>query len=167
VLRPSRIGLVLLFFSFAGCGEQGSYQLHWTLGCAKIGELTPACQIQSARDCSRAGLDALEVLAVHSPTDTPTRTQLACYAPGEGPTGRGPGLDEGRVSLQVYGISPGGQRLIGPIPAEAEIPGSGFAAVEINLPLPAQCGDGVDNDGDGLVDLHDPGCQDVADTSEE
>ncbi len=161
------LSVSLIALSLAACGGQGSYQLHWTLGCAAAGDTSPACQITSPRDCSRAGLDALEVLLTRAPTDTPIRTQLACYTPGEGPYGRGPGLDEGKASLQIYGLTPGGQRLVGPIPAEAVIPESGFVPVEINLPAPLACGDGVDNDGDGLVDLHDPGCKDVADASEE
>ena len=159
--------MLCLVLSLSACGGQGSFQLHWTLGCATVGDTTPACQITNALDCSRVGLDALEVLVRRAPTDTPTRTQLACYAPGEGPLGRGPGLDAGKVSLEVYGITPGGQRLVGPIFADATIPDAGFVAVEINLPIPPACGDGVDNDGDGLVDLHDPSCKDAAGTSEE
>lgn len=33
-------------------------------------------------------------------------------------------------------------------------------------PPPAQCADGLDNDGDGVVDLADPGCADVSDDDE-
>lgn len=33
-------------------------------------------------------------------------------------------------------------------------------------PPPAACADSLDNDGDGLVDLNDPGCVDAADTDE-
>jgi len=32
--------------------------------------------------------------------------------------------------------------------------------------MPAACGDGIDNDGDGLTDLADPGCTDSADNDE-
>ena len=36
------------------------------------------------------------------------------------------------------------------------------------LPLPpaSQCGDGIDNDADGLIDLDDPGCSDISDNNE-
>ena len=43
---------------------------------------------------------------------------------------------------------------------------------EVPPPLPpppppaAQCADGADNDGDGMVDLNDPGCTDAADNDE-
>lgn len=35
-----------------------------------------------------------------------------------------------------------------------------------STPPPAQCADGQDNDGDGLVDLNDPGCSSSSDTDE-
>jgi hypothetical protein len=35
-----------------------------------------------------------------------------------------------------------------------------------STPSPAQCGDGVDNDGDGQIDLSDPGCTSSTDTDE-
>ena len=35
-----------------------------------------------------------------------------------------------------------------------------------NNPPPAACADGSDNDGDGLVDLSDPGCSSSSDTDE-
>ena len=41
----------------------------------------------------------------------------------------------------------------------------GFCADRDEQPLPA-CSDGLDNDGDGLVDLEDPGCENAEDTSE-
>ena len=33
-------------------------------------------------------------------------------------------------------------------------------------PLPAQCADGIDNDGDGLIDMADPGCTSPSDNDE-
>ncbi|MEJ2500678.1 MAG: multiheme c-type cytochrome [Campylobacterales bacterium] len=43
--------------------------------------------------------------------------------------------------------------------ASLTVSGSGSVA-------PAACDDGIDNDGDGLVDLEDPGCTDVSDNNE-
>jgi len=34
------------------------------------------------------------------------------------------------------------------------------------VPLPPQCSDGIDNDGDGRIDADDPGCADAADLDE-
>lgn len=33
--------------------------------------------------------------------------------------------------------------------------------------MPFPCGDGLDNDGDGLIDLDDPDCDDTADIAEQ
>ncbi|NIR40560.1 MAG: hypothetical protein GWN73_34105, partial [Actinobacteria bacterium] len=41
-----------------------------------------------------------------------------------------------------------------------------FSLVFSQPPVTTACADGVDNDGDGLVDLDDPGCQDALDDSE-
>jgi hypothetical protein len=41
-----------------------------------------------------------------------------------------------------------------------------FVVGEFTPPPPTQCDDGVDNDGDGLIDLNDPGCDDAADDDE-
>jgi hypothetical protein len=150
--------------ALAGCGGKGSYELHWTIGCASA--TSAACQVASARDCSRAGLDALEVVERRG-SEGPTRTQLACWSAGEGAVGRGPGLDEGALRLEVFGLTPGGQRLTGPVTLDVIIPATGLVRAEVDLPRPAACHDGVDNDGDGLIDLHDVDCKDATDTSEE
>jgi len=42
----------------------------------------------------------------------------------------------------------------------------GFCANGDNAPMSYQCGDGIDNDGDGLVDLQDPGCDNAEDNDE-
>jgi hypothetical protein len=41
-----------------------------------------------------------------------------------------------------------------------------FSLVWTTTPQAAACGDGVDNDGDGLVDDADPGCENTQDASE-
>ena len=43
---------------------------------------------------------------------------------------------------------------------------SGPLQVRVAGTPPGACADGIDNDGDGLVDLADPGCANAADTSE-
>ena len=42
----------------------------------------------------------------------------------------------------------------------------GFCAKRDQKPPTYQCNDGIDNDGDGLVDLNDPGCADAEDNDE-
>jgi len=41
-----------------------------------------------------------------------------------------------------------------------------FTLIISQLVIPPQCDDGIDNDGDGLIDLADPGCVDVNDDDE-
>jgi hypothetical protein len=153
--------IVLLPLGLVACGEAGSYELTWTIGC-ETGE-DPACAVVSIRDCSRRGLDSIEVIALQ---DGEQRAIFPCFSPDDGPVGRGPGLDSGSVQLDVYGLAADGVRLTGPAAVTAEIPESGLVPVEVNLPEPAACADGVDNDGDGLVDLMDPGCLDNKDADE-
>ena len=85
---------------------------------------------------------------------------------GAANTGRGPGLAVGPLTLQVSGLSPGGQAITGPVDVPVEIPTEGVVAASVDLPTPLQCHDGMDNDGDGVVDLRDPGCSGEDDTSE-
>jgi hypothetical protein len=89
-----------------------------------------------------------------------------CFSRQDGPSGRGPGLDPGQVTLEVTGLSSGGLVLTGPVSTTVTIADTGLVPGCVKLPAPAACGDGVDNDGDGLVDAHDPQCQDQKDTDE-
>jgi len=138
----------------AGCGAGGSYELHWTIGCDNLGD--SACTITSARGCSRFGLDGIEVLAVQGFEQS--RAVFPCFSTLDGAVGRGPELEEGPANLQVSGLSAGGQVLTSGA-VDVAIPASDFQVVLINLPAPPPCADGVDNDADGLVDVHDPGCE--------
>jgi hypothetical protein len=152
-------GLALLC---AACGGHGSYELNWTLGCK--GAPDASCQIRSALDCSRHGLDTVLVVAVQGSDQT--RAVFPCYSITDGPKGQGPGLAGGLTTLDVSGLTAAGQTIAGPVSVQITIPTSGFVAAEANLPIPPACNDGVDNDGDGLVDLQDPDCKDASGTSE-
>ena len=168
---------VLLAVSIAlcGCGADGSYELHWTIGCKKSAAASSrsapqgredrrsACQLKSIMDCSRRGLDSVEVLARGGDQD---RTIFPCYSPDDGPLGRGPGLEPGATDLTVYGLSASGLRLTDPVTVPAQIPEEGLTPVEVDLPEPPQCRDGVDNDLDGVVDLFDPDCKSGTDDDE-
>ena len=160
-----RSAIVLLATAFlsSACGQQGSYELRWTIGC-KTPDDRESCALRSVKECSQVGLDSVEVFAQQGSAET--RSVFPCFSDAEGAMGRGPELETGDVTLQIYGLSPGGQKLIGPLAVETTIPSSGFVLVDVDLPRPPACNDGVDNDGDGLVDLHDPDCKDPNDTSE-
>jgi hypothetical protein len=156
--------VVLLAVSLCSCGGSGSYELRWTIGCKTAGD--PSCAPRSAYECSRVGIDSVEIFARRDPGATPERAIFPCFSSSEGPVARGPGLDAASYALEVQGLSPGGQLLSGPVSVSATIPETGFVKVQVDLPIPAACGDGVDNDGDGMVDLQDPGCKDPRGTSE-
>jgi hypothetical protein len=144
------------------CGEGGSYELHWTIGCSDPTQ--PSCEVRSAKDCSSVGLDSLEVVA--SRQAETTRSLFSCCSFLNGPVGRGPELEPGPYVLTIYGLSPGGQALVGPITVDVSVAETGTQRVEVDLPRPPACGDGVDNDGDGLVDLQDSECKGSLDPAE-
>ncbi|MCC6751279.1 MAG: hypothetical protein IT371_26740 [Deltaproteobacteria bacterium] len=160
--RPTVAPLLGALLLLGACGPSGSYELRWSVGCDKPGD--PACAVRSVRDCSLRGIDAVEVLAQTG--DTLEVTRFACFSIAEGAVGRGPGLPTGPATLEVYGLNPGGLRLIGPVRVAASIPESGLVSVHAALPAPPACGDGMDDDGDGLVDLFDPQCADPKDPDE-
>lgn len=155
----SKIGRWLLgafvLISAVGCGATKTYQLGWTLEGAAV---------DGPFDCSKSGIDAIEVVARAGGDET--RSVFACYSEIDGASGEGPDLASGAHALAVSTLSPAGQRLTGPVVVDALIPDEGVVAVTVDLPRPPECADGVDNDGDGTVDLLDTNCVDVTDTSE-
>jgi hypothetical protein len=157
------VSLLLLLATAGGCGDSGSYELSWTIGCGGGGG--PGCAIQSVRQCSEVGIDAVSVLATaDSEQET---TVFPCFSSEMGASGRGPGLPEGPASLAVSGINPGGEVISGPTTVTVQIPGDGYAPVLADLPRPPACSDSMDNDRDGLVDLADPSCNGPDDDDED
>ena len=145
-----------------GCGPDTSYELRWTLGCES--QLGP-CEVDGTRDCASVGIDAIEVTARRGTSGK--RSVYACFSASEGPSGRGPGLKAGEYELTIYPLSPAGRRLLeDPVIAEATVPDDGFGSVEVDIPVPPACSDGVDNDADGQVDLFDTDCPDAQGLSE-
>ena len=153
VLPLSLVSAVLLF----ACGEEGSYELSWTIG---------GQAVESVRDCSARGLDSVEVEARRGTGGSRTSV-FACYSPDRGAVGAGPGLEPGPISLTVYGLTASALRITDPVTTTVDIPESGLSPVVVDIPEPPQCRDGVDNDRDGLVDLLDTGCDSGDDPSED
>ena len=154
--------LLALLALGGGCGATRSYEVHLAIGCSPAS--ADRCRVRSVRQCSAAGIDAVEVAAVQGEARTTDR--FPCFTPGEGAVARGPDLAAGPVTLEVVPLGPSGLRLARPVTARARIPSEGFVRVYVTLPRPPACADGVDNDRDGRVDLADPGCKDATDTSE-
>jgi hypothetical protein len=159
---PKYFFCIASLFLLVGCGEKGTYELSWTIGCGDTE--SPDCIIRSAADCSSRGLDSVEVIVL--PVSEETRAIFPCFSPIWGPKGEGPGLETGEYDLSIFGITPGGQRLVGPLSLKATIPEQGAIKLQIDFPVPPQCADGVDNDDDGLVDAMDHGCSQSQGTSE-
>jgi large repetitive protein len=51
-------------------------------------------------------------------------------------------------------------------PADTQFVCAAGSVCEVDTCVPTECNDGIDNDGDGLIDAHDPGCTDIDDDSE-
>jgi len=148
-------GVLWVLAIMVGCGQAGSYQLTW-----KWKNLRPGgadCAIRSVKACSSMGVDALVVRVLRG-GDLEARVIHACYDPTAGASGLGPDLAGGQVELEVRAQSPAAKTLAGPVKVSALIPASGLVRVSVTLPRPNPCADGVDNDGDGLVDRMDPPC---------
>ena len=155
-------GLLLV----AGCGEAGSYELSWVIACdSSEAKACTACAMDSAMGCSKVGLDSIMVRVLRGTAEEAVST-FPCFSSQDGALGRGPGLEPGDVTLEVSGLSPGGQQLTGPVTTRVNIPDTGLRKGCVALLAPVACADGVDNDGDGLVDGLDPQCKDDKDTDE-
>jgi hypothetical protein len=151
----------------AGCHKDGSIQVSWVFDDGAGGQ-------QSAADgCGQHGVDSVLISSFDTGSDS-DQVQALC-APGvvTRPVPAGTwtvtvqALDPQGVLIQAdagvdpqadAGVDPSSFRLIqtqaGLVVTDDGPPASFGVTFE---PLPA-CMDGVDNDGDGRVDLDDPGC---------
>lgn len=142
--------LSLVVILASACGLSSSFELHWTLD---------GKAIQGPKDCASAGIDAIEVIARRGSDET--RAIFGCFSALDGPVGRGPDLASGPWALGVRALSPGGLGLSSEVVVQAEIPSEGNVRVQVDLPRPSSCADGVDNDKDGAVDAFDASCLDA------
>jgi hypothetical protein len=84
-------------------------------------------------------------------------------------------IDAGDYILQVTPLNPRGERLtdprtgvaVAPVEVPVTVPSEGTTATDpVTLTPNPACADGVDNDGDGLIDLADPDCGNALGESE-
>jgi hypothetical protein len=162
---------LLAFFVVSGCHHDGSIQVSWMFDNGSGGQ-------QSAADgCGQHGGDSVLISSFDTGSDS-DQVQALC-APGVVTRS----VPAGTWTVTVQALNPQGTLIQGVAPIDAGVnpqtdgginpPGfllsqTGFDlvvtddgppalfAVTFN-PLPA-CMDGVDNDGDGRVDLDDPDC---------
>jgi hypothetical protein len=148
--------LILGALGAAGCSTEGDYRVTWSFADGEI---------SSAGDCSRRGVVEVVVRLTSLADGTVHRAAYPCSQGGTGLQH----LPRGTYRLEVQAYGP--TRLPFTDPATGKVAlREGVAEVEVTdgdptawavtfTPNP-RCADGVDNDGDGLVDAADPGCLD-------
>jgi hypothetical protein len=144
--------------ALAGCGPTGNYELSWNFFPRADGTGEP----QGAGDgCGLHGVDAIFIQGTSSGAGA-TRIALCTATTNGSPPGHVSGFvapGDWTFSLQsmdVRGTLVGDPVSTMTLTVSQGGPTAVFPTVTIT-PRP-ECSDGVDNDGDGLVDLDDPGC---------
>jgi hypothetical protein len=146
-----------------GCSPKGSYTLSWFI----TGEAS-----SDALGCSSHGVDGIQVLALKAGNREPADLVVFPCAPHYGERK----LTAGDYFLQVTPVNGRGARMTDPetgaaIPAveiAVKVPSDGTTYTDtVEITSNPACSDGVDNDGDGLVDLGDPDCDGPLGESEE
>jgi hypothetical protein len=152
-LRGS-FALGVLACALAGCGSKGSYRIHWTFPDG----------MDAASGCGFHGVDAIRITGADSSGDGEDITAV-CTAGSLVNS-----VATGTWAFAIHSLDVTGQ-LIHPLTEpDDRTDKNGAPMITINdgqltdiqpplvvQPRP-QCSDGVDNDGDGLVDLADPDC---------
>lgn len=146
--------LILLALAGAGCGDEPSYVLRWRFADEPPGPF-------SAWNCGVRGVEAFQ--GTETAADGSRRSfRTVC---GVGEVRRS--LPAGDWTVSLVGIDPAGQLpaepqrsqltgTAGPFSLQADGP---EPIVEVVVPVRPACADGIDNDGDGLVDADDDACQ--------
>jgi hypothetical protein len=147
---------LLAALATAACRSEGEYELSW-----RFADVTGLPVKFSAAECGAHGVEAFDVI------EQPEGGSLTKFA---APCGRGGvtrSVSAGRFRLFLNALNldghvqqrPDSKKAVTAESAPFEVDGNGPpVTVMITIaPLPA-CGDGVDNDRDGRVDLDDPDC---------
>lgn len=138
----------------SACGDDPSYTLRWRFIDEEPGPF-------SARNCGARGVESF--LGTETSADGSRRTFRAVCGMGE----LRRSLPEGTWTVSLVGVDPAGNppsatevaMLTGTAgPFEVKL-GGPEPIVEVAVPVRKECADGIDNDGDGLVDADDGGCQ--------
>jgi hypothetical protein len=153
-------GFALVLGLLAGCGSDGSYTVSWQFFTTADATADGDPMEPAAAACGKHGVDAILVSAVSA--DGGRHQTTALCAAGQLADGIGAGQWQFTFSqLDVRGA-------VIPLPEGAADPERSATVAEggepaklepdvVFIPQPA-CGDGVDNDRDGRIDLDDPDC---------
>ncbi|MCA9692694.1 MAG: hypothetical protein KC636_24050 [Myxococcales bacterium] len=146
--------------ALAACGEQPSFELRWAIkdpsGDAPL--------LASALQCSEVGIARVQVTAYQGGVPVTLPRDFPCFPPDfTDPEARAPGpeLPEGTYEIEVVPLSRLGRTwtAVNPVTRTIEVINKDAIPIDdIVFPIPPQCLDGVDNDGDGQVDRADPSC---------
>lgn len=149
-LAPGLCAMAAL--AMAGCTQDGSYRVTWNF----LATADPGAPVQSAAEgCGQHGVDAIFVTASDTNADGDQVLAICTLGQVNRP------VPAGTWSIQLQAVD-AQATLIGSI-APQMVSGvvADGAVIELGLvtltPRPA-CDDGIDNDGDGRVDLDDPDC---------
>ncbi|PRQ02794.1 hypothetical protein ENSA5_21470 [Enhygromyxa salina] len=152
--------------SLAGCAEQPSYLLSWTLVDAEaLDEAPDDASLSSVKDCSEVGVSKVRVTTKLGGAVVDV-SEYACF-PGDAV--EGPALEPGEYTLEVEGLRRSGEPWepnedmpatprVAHDTATVSVSQGALPSVEFVLVAPPECDDGIDNDLDGKVDGKDPGC---------
>ncbi len=144
------LGLASLLAA-VGCSQEGTVNVTWNF----LGT-EPA-----SSGCGQHGVDSILIQGTDTTGDG--LRQVVLCTPGQASASVKPGTWSMSVAMLNFQASTMAPDSTGTAQVSDSVPG----AVEIQLtPVPA-CRDGVDNNGNGRVDLDDPGCQNDPDGASE
>lgn len=157
ILRQTRVLGFLLACPLLGCGDDPTYSLTW-----RFANEAPAPF--SARSCGLAGVESFD--GIESRADGSDRRTFKAVC-GAGRVERS--IPAGEWTVQLQGLDPSGRVPASGAPADMFLVGKTAPfVVEFGQPKPLvevvikprkTCADGIDNNGNGLVDGDDPPCQ--------
>lgn len=149
-----------LALAMAGCKQDGSYRVSWSfMPVTSTGEPEDA-----ASGCGQHGVDGILVTAVDTGADSDQVLAICTL----GQVTRGVPVGTWAFQFQVVDARGAVMAAVAPMQVldQTVVDGQTTDVPPVALSYPTACNDGIDNDGDGRVDLDDPDCANSAGTHE-
>lgn len=144
-------------FSLVACEASGEFRIAWSFTDGSI---------QGAGDCSRRGVERVVITFSDDAGSAVRRFEIPC---GRGDSGVR-SVPVGTYQVRVQAFGPARLPFVDYFTGEVTLletltdfrirDGGGVREGAVVFTPNPECADGVDNDGDGLVDANDPGCLD-------
>lgn len=155
LLARSYVRLIFLAAAASGCSQDASYTVTWRFANEAPGAF-------SARSCGRAGIESFEGVEAETVSKEIHSFRAVC---GAGELRRS--LPPGTWQVTLRGVDPAGRMPVNADGSAIVLGTSGSFVLDLNAPepvvevavAPASCKDGLDNDGNLLVDGNDPACE--------